>query len=152
MDRLVALLEPQQQQLVESVVQMLVERQDVQDKPHGAPDHPAFSGPEVGVGSFAPGEARWTSVSQARSHAPAQLSPEVSLREFKVWCGAWADYEVLLQLKRQPLRTQLAHFRASLTQEMRSTLAHAIGVSESVETNIRRHPRAHQAASPSRPL
>ena len=94
-----AFLEPQQQHLVESVVQMLLERQDVQGQPHGAPGHPGVSGPETGVGSFVPGEARWTSVSQQLSHAPAQLSSDVSLREFKVWCGAWADYEELFQQK-----------------------------------------------------
>ena len=61
---------------------------------------------------------------------PHKLSPDVSLREFKVWRGAWADYEELLQLRDQSARMQLAHFRSCLTPEMRGTLVHAIGVAE----------------------
>ncbi|KAG7176646.1 hypothetical protein Hamer_G015457 [Homarus americanus] len=61
-------------------------------------------------------------------HAPVlhKLSPDVTLREFKVWRSVWCDYEELLQLRNQLHRIQ-AHLRSCLTPEMRSTLAHAIG-------------------------
>ncbi|KAG7177806.1 Obscurin-like 5, partial [Homarus americanus] len=65
-------------------------------------------------------------VRQPQALSPYKLSPSVSLREFKLWCGAWADYVELLQLKSQPLRTQLAYLRSCLTPEMRATLSHVI--------------------------
>ncbi|KAG7157138.1 hypothetical protein Hamer_G009968 [Homarus americanus] len=58
----------------------------------------------------------------------SQALPRYYLREFKVWRSAWPDYEELLQLRKMLHRTQLAHFKSCLTPEMRSTLAHAIGV------------------------
>ncbi|KAG0721036.1 Retrovirus-related Pol polyprotein from transposon opus [Chionoecetes opilio] len=73
-------------------------------------------------------------VSRPQAQAPHKLSPNVSLREYKVWRSAWADYEELLQLREQPVRTQLAHFRSCLTPEMRGTLAHAVGIVEDNDT------------------
>ena len=69
--------------------------------------------------------------SAVQVQAPHNLSPNVSLREFKIWRSAWADHEELLQLQEQPPRTQLAHFRSCLTPEMRGTLTHAVGISKS---------------------
>ncbi|KAG0724087.1 hypothetical protein GWK47_041385 [Chionoecetes opilio] len=66
--------------------------------------------------------------------APHKLSPNVSLREYKVWRSAWADYEELLQHREQPVRTQLVHFRLCLTPEMGCTLAYAIGIAEDDDT------------------
>ncbi|KAG0722364.1 Transposon Ty3-I Gag-Pol polyprotein [Chionoecetes opilio] len=73
-------------------------------------------------------------VSRPQAQAPHKLSPNVSLREYKVWRSAWADYEELLQLREQPVRTQLAHFRSCLTPEMRGTLAHTVGIAEDNDT------------------
>lgn len=73
-------------------------------------------------------------ISRPHAEAPHKLSPNVSLREFKMWRSAWADYEELLQLRDQPARTQLAHFRSCLSPEMRGRLAHAVGVAEDDDT------------------
>ncbi|KAG7164272.1 hypothetical protein Hamer_G003420 [Homarus americanus] len=87
-------------------------------------------------------------VHQPEVLAPHKLSPNVSLREFKL-CGAWADYVELLQLKSQPLRTQLSYLRSCLTPEMTATLAHAISDNEDdqavtcdeVLTRFKEHPQ-----------
>lgn len=66
---------------------------------------------------------------------PHKLSPNVSLREFKVWYGVWSDHEELLQLRIQPLHMQLAYFQSCLTPKMRATLVHAISMDEDDHTN-----------------
>ncbi|MPC52906.1 hypothetical protein E2C01_046786 [Portunus trituberculatus] len=74
-------------------------------------------------------------VSRPHAQPPHKLSPDSSLREFKVWRSTWSYYEELLQLHDQPVRTQLAHLRSCLTPEMRGTLAHAVGIAEDSNTS-----------------
>ncbi|XP_045116753.1 uncharacterized protein LOC123507686 [Portunus trituberculatus] len=74
-------------------------------------------------------------VSRPHAQPPHKLSPDSSLREFKVWRSTWSYYEELLQLHDQPVRTQVAHLRSCLTPEMRGTLAHAVGIAEDENTS-----------------
>lgn len=123
-DKLSALLERQQAQATEDrrVMQELLSR--VLPATDGAMNDGVASGEP-------PVPAPRRHVSRPQVQAPHKLSHNVSLREFKIWRSAWADYEELLQLQEQPPRTQLAHFRSCLTPEMRGTLAHAVGISKS---------------------
>lgn len=94
-DKLSALLERQQAQATEDrrVMQELLSR--VLPATDGAMNDGVASGEP-------PVPAPRRHVSRPQVQAPHKLSPNVSLREFKIWRSAWADYEELLQLQEQP--------------------------------------------------
>lgn len=68
-------------------------------------------------------------ISRSQAETPHKLLLNVSLREFKVWRSAWADYDEL-QLREQPARAQLAHFHSCLSPEMRGMLTHTVRIAE----------------------
>lgn len=67
-------------------------------------------------------------ISRPQTQLLYKLSPSVSLSEYKAWRSAWEEYEELLQLEGQPMRTQPAYFRSCFTPEMCGTPVHAIAI------------------------
>ena len=64
---------------------------------------------------------------------PSPLDPDASPRVYEAWMTSWEDYAVSLHLYSQPQRVQLAHLRAALSDEMKATLEHSLGVPKTTD-------------------
>ena len=67
---------------------------------------------------------------------PPLLQEDTTYSKFKSWRETWQDYTMLIQLEKLPPGSQRAHLRSCISEEMRSYIKCALGITKETEMTV----------------